>query len=367
MKLPLFKSASIVSAILLATTACAQPSSTQTITRSVSQSTSQNTTKNISQSTPENGKVSATISASVERHLRQTLTQAGIKTQITSMTPSNLPSMYQVSLVGQPPLHITADGKHIIQGELQKNPSPRVVTKTPVRSTSAQIGLPVSAAVKSAMLANMSALTNMSAKTPFFYTAVPGVIWGATLEGVPFLISDDGQYVTDGEISVIENGQFTGLDENFEKRKNQSVFKSLDDRQLITYPAKGVEKAVIYVATDVNCPYCRLLHKQMGSLNQKGVTVKTIGYPIYEESPEQMRGIWCQKDANSRRKALDSAMLQGKMTAAPANCSADNVTPNREKAAGLAVVATPAIYRDDGVLFQASFESPEFLEFLGIQ
>lgn len=48
---------------------------------------------------------------------------------------------------------------------------------------------------------------------------MPGVIWGATLEGVPFLVSDDAQYVTDGEISVIENGQFTGLDENFENVK----------------------------------------------------------------------------------------------------------------------------------------------------
>lgn len=97
------------------------------------------------------------------------------------------------------------------------------------------------------------------------------------------------------------------------------------------------------------------------------MTVKTIGYPIYEQSPEQMRGIWCQADETSRRNALDKAMLTGKMTPAPASCSVDHVAPNREKAAGLAVVATPAIYRDDGVLFQASFESPEFLEFLGVE
>ncbi|TXD96793.1 hypothetical protein ES754_07045 [Psychrobacter frigidicola] len=368
MKRPVFKSASIISAILFATTACAQPSSTQTITRSVSQNapaTGQSTP--IKNPAVKSTATTANVTIAIDSRLRQTLTQAGIKAQIISIAPSNLPNLYQVSLVGQPPLHITADGKYVIQGELQKNPSKRQVTKTPTRSNSAQIGMPVSAAVKSAMLANMSELKNMSAKTPFFYTAVPGVIWGATLEGVPFLIADDAQYVTDGEISVIENGQFTGLDENFEKRKNQSVFKSLDQSQLITYPATGTEKAVVYVATDVNCPYCRMLHKQMGSLNKKGVTVKTIGYPIYEQSPEQMRGIWCQADATSRRKALDKAMLKGQMTPAPANCKVNYVTPNREKAAGLAVVATPAIYRDDGVLFQASFESPEFLEFLGVE
>ncbi|SNT71132.1 disulfide isomerase DsbC N-terminal domain-containing protein [Psychrobacter sp. LV10R520-6] len=354
MKLPVLKSASLITAMLLATTACAQPTATTSPSEKASKSV---------QSTQTTGEVNA----AVDSQLRQVLKQAGIKTQITSIAPSNLPNMYQINLAGQPPLHMTESGQYVIQGKLQKNPSKRLVLETPVRSSSAQAGIPVNPKTKSGLLANMGALKNMSTKTPFFYTAVPGVIWGATLEGVPFLVSDDAQYVTDGEISVIENGQFTGLDENFEKRKNQSVFSTLDESQLITYPATTAEKAVIYVATDVNCPYCRMLHKQMSSLNKKGVTVKTIGYPIYEQSPEQMRGIWCQADETSRRNALDKAMLTGKMTPAPASCSVDHVAPNREKAAGLAVVATPAIYRDDGVLFQASFESPEFLEFLGVE
>ncbi|PKH80991.1 disulfide isomerase DsbC N-terminal domain-containing protein [Psychrobacter sp. 4Bb] len=354
MTLPVLKSTSLISIILLATTACAQPSSADAKSNKVTQSTT-------------SSQATQTVSAAVDKRLRQILTQAGIKTQITSIVPSKLPNMYKVNLAGQLPLHITEDGRYVIQGELQKNPSKQVVTKTPLRSTSAQVGEPVSTSVKSDMLANMAALKNMSAKTPFFYTAVPGIIWGAMLEGVPFLLSDDAQYITDGEISVIENGQFIGLDENFEKRKNQSVFASLDKSQLITYPATTTERAVIYVADDVNCPYCRRLHQQVPSLNAKGVTVNVIGYPIYEASPKQMRGIWCQADEDSRRQAFDKAMLQGEMTPASASCTVDHVTPNREKAAGLAVMATPAIYREDGVLYQASFESPEFLEFLGVE
>ena len=353
MKSSLLKSTGLIGAILLATTACAQPIDTTANNQKASQST-------------QNAKVIGTVSKSVDSRLRQLLTQAGIKTQISSIVPSNLPNMYQVNLTGQLPLHITEDGKYVIQGELQKNPSKRVVSKAAQRN-SAQVGKPISASLKADLLANMGALKNMSAKTPFFYTAVPGVIWGATLEGVPFLLSDDAQYITDGEISVIENDQFMGLDTTFEQLKNQSVFATLNHKQLINYPATSPERAVIYVATDVNCPYCRRLHQQLPMLNAKGVTVKTIGYPIYEESPEQMRGIWCQAHEGSRRKALDQAMLQGKMTPAPATCKANGVTGNREKAAGLAVMATPAIYREDGVLFQASFESPEFLEFLGVQ
>ncbi|SJN42256.1 disulfide isomerase DsbC N-terminal domain-containing protein [Psychrobacter sp. JB385] len=354
MKRSLLISTTLIGTFIVATTACAQPTPKEA------------TSQNISQNTI-NSQATGTMSQAIDSHLRQVLTQAGIKTQITSIAPSNLPNMYQVNLAGQAPLHITKDGKYVIQGELQKNPSKRVVTKTLPRSHSEQIGQPVSTAVKSAMLANMSALKNMSTKTPFFYTAVPGVIWGATLEGVPFLLSDDAQYITDGEISVIENGQFVGLDTAFEQRKNQSVLATLDNKQLIRYPATSTEKAVIYVADDVNCPYCRRFHQQIPMLNAKGVTVNVIGYPIYEQSPAQMRGIWCQGSESSRRQAFDKAMLQGEINPASASCNVDHVTPNRDKAAGLAVIATPAIYREDGVLYQASFESPEFLEFLGIE
>lgn len=354
MKLSLLKPASLMGAFLVATTACAQPSPTDSSIKSTSHSATSR-------------QVTSTISKSIDSHLRQVLTQAGIKTQITSIVPSNLPNMYQVNLAGQTPLHMTADGTYVIQGELQKNPSKRVVTNPLPRSNSEQVGQPVSAAVKSAVLANMGALKNMSAKTPFFYTAVPGVIWGATLEGVPFLLSDDAQYITDGEISVIENGQFMGLDTEFERRKNQSVFATLDETQLINYPATRPERAVIYVADDVNCTYCRRFHRQLPMLAAKGVTVKVIGYPIYEQSTEQMRAIWCQSDEYSRRQAFDKAMLQGEMTPVSASCKVDRITPNRDKAAGLAVMATPAIYREDGVLYQASFESPEFLEFLGVE
>lgn len=337
-------------AALLVTSACAQPAPTKA--PKATQKTASATT-------------SSAVSPAIDSKLRQVLNQAGIKAQILSITPSKLPNMYQISLAGQPPLHMTGDGKYVIQGELQKNPSPKRNSQVPPRASSAQLGEPITATAKKVLLDNMSALKNISSKNPFFYTAVPGVIWGASLEGVPFLVSDDGAYITDGEIAVIQNGQFTGLDDTFEKRKNQAVFKTLDESQLITYPATAPEKAVVYIATDVNCPYCRKFHHQIPELNKKGVTVKAIGYPIYEQSPQQMRAIWSQKGDSARRLALDNAMLKGQMPTATS--STDFVTPNRDKAAGLAVVATPAIFRADGELYQASFDSPEFLQFLGIR
>lgn len=307
--------------------------------------------------------------AQADAQIRQTLKQAGIKPAIISITPSDLPNMYEVMLQGQPALHITADGRYVLQGELQPNPSPQVATPPTQSASQTQAGMPVSNELRQAMMQNMSLLKNMKADTPLYHTAVPGVIWGMTFEGQPFITNAQASVFTDGEVSVIENGQFAGLDIEFEKNKNRHIFSQLDEKQLIVYPAKGKQKAVVYVATDTNCPYCRQFHSQIPKLNSQGVTVKVIGYPIYEESPEQMRQIWCESGVEARRRALDSAM-KGQIV--PTSCDGaqakvNNLTANRTLASGLAVFATPAIFRDDGLLYQGSFEDPEFLEFLGIQ
>ncbi|WP_230656315.1 disulfide isomerase DsbC N-terminal domain-containing protein [Psychrobacter sp. I-STPA10] len=308
------------------------------------------------------------VPQSIQQHIRQTLQNAGIKVAILSIVPSKLPNMYQVNLAGQPPLHITADGQYVMQGELHPNPSPHL--STPSVEPKQPLGSPVSAALRQSLLANMSQLKNINADIPLFHTAVEGVIWGTTIEGVPFLVSNDGKYFTEGEISRIWQGQLVGLDAEFERRKNQQVFAQLDNSQLITYPATSPEQAVVYVATDIHCPYCRRFHRLIPMLNAKGVTIKTIGYPTYEESFEPMRQIWCEQNGNRRKQLFDQAMTQDPETLPLNQCANQQTNPllaNRNIAAGLAVFATPAIYRDDGEIYQGSFEHPEFLQFLGVQ
>ena len=320
---------------------------------------------NISTSTSTNA--TNKIAADVEKRIRQTLADAGIKVAILSIEPSKLPNMYRVNLQDQPPLHITADAQYLTQGELQPNPSPLV--SIPPTESKQPSGTPISAALRQSLLANMSMLKNMNDTTPLYYTAVPGVIWGATSEGVPFLVSADGKYFSEGEIVVIRDGQLLGLDGEFEKQKNRNVFANLDEKQLVNYPAKD-ERAVVYVATDINCPYCRRFHRLIPELNAKGITVKVIGYPAYDESFVPMRHIWCEQNDQQRKQLLDDAMLQ-KLDQSALNICADTQTnllqANRNVAAGLAVLATPAIYRADGEMYQDNFESAEFLQFLGVE
>ena len=227
--------------------------------------------------------------------------------------------------------------------------------------------MPVSKELRASILANSSLLKNITPDVTLYHTAVPGVIWGITLNGQPFITNTDTSVFTSGEISVIKNGQFAGLDADFEQKKNLHVLSQLDENNLVIYPATSKEQAVIYVATDINCPYCRVMHQDMAKLNAKGVTVKVIGYPYYDESPEQMRQIWCETDKQARRQALDKAMAGETVAKTCTNTTVNHLKDNHTKAAGLAVFATPAIYREDGVPFNAPYQDPGFLAFLGVK
>lgn len=306
---------------------------------------------------------------SVESGIRHTLTKLGIKPAILSITPSPLPSMYQVTLEGQPPLYVSADSHYMLQGPLYHNPSPKLSIPPTEPASQTQSGMPVSNELRQSLLKNMSMLGDMSAQMPLYHTAIPGVIWGMTIDEKPFITNTSASVLTSGEISVIEEGHLIELDENFERQKNRYIFSQLDDDALITYPATSPQRAVIYVATDINCPYCRRFHQLIPELNAKGVTVKAIGYPIYEDSPESMRQIWCETDKRARKQAFNAAMAGQEVanTCLAAQDNTNHLLANRIKATGLVVLATPMIFREDGMPYQASFESPEFLEFLPIE
>lgn len=350
------KSALLTAALLLGvgtTASCAEPTTSKATNSALTAKSTAN----------------ANVPKDTEQKIRDTLKQAGIKRPILAITSSQLPSMYQVTLDGLPPLHITADAHYVLQGELSPNPSPKVATPPKEPASQTRAGMPISNTLRQSMLKNMSQLKNMTADIPLYHTAVPGVIWGMTFGGEPFVTNTDASVFTDGEIAVIENGKFAGIDGEFEAAKNRHVFSQLDENELIIYPATTAEKAVVYVATDINCPYCRQLHGNMAALNAKGITMKVIGYPVYEESPEPMRQIWCESDKQARRKALDSAMAGQVVpnTCSSAQAKSNPLQDNKKKATALAVFATPLIIREDGVMYGGSFESPEFLEFLDIQ
>lgn len=114
------------------------------------------------------------------------------------------------------------------------------------------------------------------------------------------------------------------------------------DRAIKTVRGDGSRTIVTF--EDPNCPYCKLLWKNMTEL--KNVTIYTFLYPILSaESMEKSKAIWCSKD---RAAAWDGYMVQGKNPATP---SADCKTPLEENIAlgrELGISGTPTVIFADG-------------------
>lgn len=305
----------------------------------------------------------AHVDSATITHINQTLKNNNLP-QAHSIETTPIDGLLSVRLPNLSPMLITQDGRFVIDGEIEPNPSP-AVSVDPMWLKHGKVGTPVPEAYKQALLANTRALKNLTSDTAFFYSSIQGVLWGVSgTSGVPFLMSADARHFINGDVLAVKQGKIVGLDNAFEHAKNRHVLSTLDEKTLTIYPAKQ-QKAVVYVATDINCPYCKLFHAKIAEFNAKGITVKAIGFPVYDESPEPMRQIWCETD-NAKRAIMLSSAMKG---VRPKNQCQDNknrLTANQKHAQALAIMATPMIYKDSGEVFEGDFRSDEFYRFLGL-
>ena len=134
------------------------------------------------------------------------------------------------------------------------------------------------------------------------------------------------------------------LTENSRKALRLDALNDLGDQSMITFPAKD-EKYVLTVFTDIDCGYCRKLHREMGDYNDRGITVRYLFYPRSgPDTPsfDKAESVWCSKDQND-------AMTQAKMGANVSAKACENpVQAHYEAGQRLGVRGTPALIMPDG-------------------
>jgi thiol:disulfide interchange protein DsbC len=121
-----------------------------------------------------------------------------------------------------------------------------------------------------------------------------------------FYISNDGKYLLQGNLIDMK----TRVDLSEERRKEIRVV-AIDDLgtdKMIVFPAKS-PKHEITVFTDIDCTYCRKLHREIEQYNARGITVRYVMYPrsgVNTPSYDKAVAVWCEKDhqdALTRAKA----------------------------------------------------------------
>lgn len=172
--------------------------------------------------------------------------------------------------------------------------------------------------------------------------------------GRVYYLSSDGAFLMAGILHDLEAD--VNLTELAKADLRKEVIANIRQEQLLSY-APDEQKHVVRVFSDVNCPYCRKLHGELGRLTKQGVRVDYIVVPFLgEEAVRNAKKVWCSAD---RHAAMDAGMT-GRPVEAEENCDTP-IQDNLNLARSLGVRATPAFLFEDGRLIVGYRPVPDLI------
>ncbi len=161
-----------------------------------------------------------------------------------------------------------------------------------------------------------------------------------------FYVTENGDYIMFGHLFDVNAGMKDVTEVALGKVRLDVIAPFAD--QGIEFKAEN-EKHVMTVFTDYSCGYCQKLHREVGELNDAGITVRYLAWPrqgLNTPNYDNMVSIWCSDDP---QQALNRAKSISNPTFPKASC--DNTVAEQFIAGRqLGVRGTPAIIFDDGTM-----------------
>jgi thiol:disulfide interchange protein DsbC len=187
-------------------------------------------------------------------------------------------------------------------------------------------------------------LERMPTATVDFVTesAVAG-IYEVSVSGQLVYATEDGRYVFTGSLIELASGRNLG-DQSRNKLRVNAIAKMPESKMIIYEPTDEL-KTTATIFTDIDCPFCRKLHGEIGLLNDLGVRVRYMLYPrtgAQSESYIKAVSVWCAEDRLS-------ALTKAKLGETPPELSCDNpVEEHMILAEQLGIRGTPMIVSQTG-------------------
>ncbi|MFV8571678.1 DsbC family protein [Marinobacter sp. SBS5] len=191
----------------------------------------------------------------------------------------------------------------------------------------------------------------------------PGLYEVQSSNGDTIYTTEDGVYLLTGDMLKVTDNGIANVTEEARAQVRQRQMADFGDDGVISYPAKGKQKAVIDVFTDIDCPYCRKLHDEVPQLNKYGITVNYYAFPRSgPNTPSFLKyeSVWCSDD---QQAAMDAA--KGGRSVASKTC--ENPVGDQYQLGGkVGVTGTPAIVLEDGNMIRGYVPARNLAEGLGL-
>jgi len=178
-----------------------------------------------------------------------------------------------------------------------------------------------------------------------YETPIPGMFEVAVGPNVAY-VSEDGRYFIEGDLFDLDSNQ--NLTEDRRARARAKVLAGIDPETMIVFsPSPENQKHTVTIFTDIDCGYCRQLHREMSQLNDLGITVQYVSYPRTgpdTDSWDKADKVWCSPDRNT---AFTDATLGGKV---PEDmCESTPVAGHYDLGQLVGVRGTPTVLTTEGV------------------
>jgi len=237
---------------------------------------------------------------------------------------------------------------------------------TPLASVAAVTGLIVSAGLSAdaeipAEYAFVKDLFPTTEVTAVKESPLPGFIEMKVGSDI-FYISKDEKYLIQGDIYDIETQ--VNLTENSKADTRKAYAQRFDDDHSIVFPAKNPVAEVV-VFTDIDCGYCRKLHREIAGYNENGISIRYVFFPRSGPGSAgwlKAEQVWC---AESRTAAMTSAKNNEPFTSG--DCDASVIEEHFAVVNELGLTGTPALLTTEGVLIVGYRSPDELLKILDLE
>ena len=172
-------------------------------------------------------------------------------------------------------------------------------------------------------------------------------------------MTGDARFILKGDL--IDMKERRNLSEDLRSKSRADLLKNIPESEYIEFASKD-SKDTIYVFTDIDCAYCRKLHRDVPELNDNAITVRYLAYPragIGSSVHRRMGDIWCAED---RQQALTDAKSGRSVEANNCKNPVENQHALGKK---LGVSGTPAIFLESGRALAGYMSPDELLSVLG--
>ena len=170
-----------------------------------------------------------------------------------------------------------------------------------------------------------------------------------------YYVTADGRYFFHGELYDLKERH--NLTEISRTEVRDKLLKKLSKNEYIEF-SPAHPKHVVYVFTDVDCPYCRRLHSHIKQINNLGIAVRYLAFPrsgLDTDTYTEMESVWCAKDRNA-------ALTEAKLGKIPVMATCKNpVAQQFALGQSMGVHGTPAVFTSSGK-YLGGYMAPDELE-----